>query len=367
MKIYFDESGNTGQNLLDISQPIYVLTSHNFTEDETKEILKPLTSIGKEIHFKQLKKSYKYQQQLIEIFNSEFINDNRIKYYYADKKFSIVCQIVDLLIEPVLYNNGIDIYKKGLNIAYSNILFNLGTNIWNDNHFNTFLNDFQIMIRDSKIENIQNFYISFSQLYENLESEDKLILDPILRSKLIIKKVLKNITKYSIDLSLSIFTALASAWGKQINENIDVFHDDSKQIEFWLEYIGFFSHKNKSEVKEVGFDYRKINYPLPINSIQLVDSENCVQIQLADIISSSLSYCIKKTHIEKDTNDDFAKKIFTSKICNINAFPLMPITKLTPEELGTSDDNGINPLDYMVELAKNNHSEFKSIMTKIKK
>ena len=32
-KVFFDEAGNSGDNLLDKDQPVYVLASHNFNED----------------------------------------------------------------------------------------------------------------------------------------------------------------------------------------------------------------------------------------------------------------------------------------------------------------------------------------------
>ena len=49
MKVYFDEAGNSGQNLLDINQPIFAIASINFTIEETKDILSSIKSDG-ELH-----------------------------------------------------------------------------------------------------------------------------------------------------------------------------------------------------------------------------------------------------------------------------------------------------------------------------
>lgn len=54
MNIYFDEAGNSGQNLLDKNQPIYVLVSHNFSIEEAEAILKPLETNSSEIYFKNI-------------------------------------------------------------------------------------------------------------------------------------------------------------------------------------------------------------------------------------------------------------------------------------------------------------------------
>jgi len=367
MMIYFDESGNTGQNLLDASQPIYVLSSHNFSEIETKEILNPLTALGVELHFKHLKKYTKYQRQLLEIFNNKHIDEKRIKYYYVDKKYALVGHIVDLLIESVLYSSDIDIYKKGLNMSYLNSIYHFGTKVWKLDLFNDFLNTFQLMIRESTVINTNNFYNSLNNLYKSVDFKERVILDPILSSKSIISGILTSINKYSIDLSASSFLGLITHWGKQLNNKIDVIHDDSKQIEFWQEYIDFFANTIIDFPQEVGYDYRKMIYPLPINSIKLEGSHNCIQIQLADLIASSLTYSIKKRHFENDLCDDFANKILDSKIANINAYPIWPSNAITPEQLGTLDDTGINHLDYKAKMAALFHKEFDAVMAKIVK
>ena len=76
MKIYFDEAGNSGQNLLDADQPIYVLVSHNFSIEESESILAPLKTHSAEIHFRRLKKYPKYQKPIEEILNNPLINLN---------------------------------------------------------------------------------------------------------------------------------------------------------------------------------------------------------------------------------------------------------------------------------------------------
>jgi hypothetical protein len=365
MKIYFDESGNTGQNLLDNDQPIYILASNNFTDIEAQNLLKSISSNGKELHFKEIRKYYKYQQQLIEVLNNKLINSENIKYSYANKKFVLVCHIVDQLIEPVFYNSGIDIYKKGLNITFSNAIYTFGVNIWDKELFNKFLRKFQLLMRESSSKSIENFYKSAIELSASVSGHEKLLIEPIIFSKKQIKEILSNLSKYSIDLSLPSFAILSDWWGKQIRRNFDVIHDDSKQIDFWKEYISFISSITKIKPMEVGYDYRKMNYPLAINSLLLEDSKLSKQIQISDLIASSLSFCIKKRHIDKDFSNDFANAIFSSRLTNIIAHPMMPSTKLTPEDLGTEDDKGVNPLDYLAGIATNHKEEFDLIMEKI--
>ena len=84
-----------------------------------------------------------------------------------------------------------------------------------------------------------------------------------------------------------------------------------------------------------------------IKSLSLVDSKDHRQVQFADLVSSSIAYCLKIKHIDKNETDNFANKIFTSKLANVNSWPIMPSTKITPAELGTEDDRGIDAVDFL--------------------
>jgi len=61
--ISFDESGNTGQDLLNKDQGAFVLSSSNFSDSEI-EILSNIFDTENEIHFKKLKKSSKGRKQI---------------------------------------------------------------------------------------------------------------------------------------------------------------------------------------------------------------------------------------------------------------------------------------------------------------
>lgn len=55
--IYFDESGNTGRQLADLDQPLFILGSCDFSAEECEQLLRPLRSRqAPEIHFKKLRR-----------------------------------------------------------------------------------------------------------------------------------------------------------------------------------------------------------------------------------------------------------------------------------------------------------------------
>lgn len=86
-KIYFDEAGNTGSNLLDPEQPFFVLASTNFSDDEVNELVNIFETNSEELHFLNLRKSPKHQAKLLEFFNHDLITTATVKFSFADKKF----------------------------------------------------------------------------------------------------------------------------------------------------------------------------------------------------------------------------------------------------------------------------------------
>ena len=118
--VAFDESGNSGANLLDSEQPVFVLSSVHFTDDEAGNLIETNSD---EMKFSKLKRSSKGKRKIINILNSELLNDDIVLVSAVHKRFMVITKMVDLLIEPMLYKSGFDLYERGANIAMANMLY----------------------------------------------------------------------------------------------------------------------------------------------------------------------------------------------------------------------------------------------------
>lgn len=358
MKIYFDEAGNSGQNLLDTDQPIYVLVSHNFSIEETESILAPLKTDSSEIHFSKLKKYPKYQKPIEEILNNPLINYDRIKIAYYNKKFALSAHLVDQLVETTFYNEGLEYYEGGLNIAFAQSLYLQSHLFESKSEYTDLLVRFQKMIRSKDSESIDFFYIKAEEIFDNIKDEgEKIFFFPILKSKDYIEEILESIHKFSIDLALPSLTILSDIWYKKENVRIKIIHDDSKQVEFWKDYIIFMSNYITEEKIDVGFDDRKMTFPLQIESIEMVDSKHHIQIQLSDLIGSSFAYYAKNILLEKDEDDTLAKIISTTRLAKMNVHPLQPDLSFFEKEFKKGESD-INPLDFLAAKSLDNKDKF---------
>lgn len=352
--IYFDEAGNSGDNLLDKDQPIYVLSSNNYTDDEVQKILLPLNDINsEELHFNRLKKFSKNQNKLLEVLNSDLLDSSRIKIYYADKKYALICRIVDGVIEPFFFKNGVDLYKHGQNIIYANLLYMIYRSIKDKDLFDDLLESYQLLMRNKKNDHLVKFYQSVNDILKKGKSNKLInhVFTIMANSKITLQSLVESSDKYNLDLAMTIFVAQCTVWDDELMEKFNVIHDNSKPMDYWSELIMTLS-SDKIPRTEVGYDYRKHKYPLMINKLDFADSANYKQIQLADIISSAIAYCIKTRNINNIENNAFANAIFGSKLFQLSVNNLWPSTKLTPEELGTMDSTGIDAINFVGDITK---------------
>ncbi|MEL1254080.1 DUF3800 domain-containing protein [Flavobacterium sp. DGU38] len=358
MNIYFDEAGNSGQNLLDREQPIYIVVSHNFTIEETEKLLAPLKTVSEEFHFNKIKKYPKYQKPIENILNNPLINYDRIKIAYYNKKFALCAHLVDQLVETSLYHSNLPYYENGLNIMFAQSLY-LQTEFFDlKSKYLELLELFQKMIRTKDTNSIDNFYLKAEEIFGAIvEDGEKNFFFPILKSKDYIEEILKSINKFSIDLALPSIILLSDIWHKKENVVINIIHDESKQVEFWKKFISFLSNDITQEKIDVGFDNRKIIYPLQINTIETVDSKNNIQIQLADLIGSSFAYYAKNILLKYNENDTMANIIANTKLAIMNVHPLQPDLSSVYKEYKSNKDD-VNPLDFLSSKTLDNEEKF---------
>lgn len=349
-KIYIDESGNTGQDLLNQDQKVFILSSNNFNESEINE-LKALFIDCNELHFVDLKKSEKGRKAIIEFLNHRLITENNIISVVAHKEIMVAGQIVDQLIEPVLFDNEIDIYKYGENIAATNFIFHFGNFFWDKELYKQMLTTFIKMIRSKEKNDIDNFYQVVQKLYDSELTQEKALVNLILLSKEQIQYVLENVNKFTIDVTLSSFFVLCDLWFKKTHLKLDIIQDNSKQIESQNEFIEF-SKNIDIKPTEIGFGSRKLVFPTQINSLELVDSKEFSGVQISDLIASSLAFMYNNRNPKQEK---FVKQIQESKLLQLsNYHTIWPTNEVTPEELNMETGQGINILDFLAFQSQKN-------------
>lgn len=353
--IYFDESGNTGANLLDSYQPIFALGSCDFTDRECKKLLSPLLSRGaSEIKFVNLKRRPAGQSKIIDLLRNTLITPRRIMFSVLNKKYIIVTKIVDDLIENTVSRFGYDLYQGAQNVALSNLLFNVIPAFCGEEEFEKLLATFMSMTKKRDEASIEAFYTQVDQLKEicdqkghNMSQELFLISS----TQKYVKDIFETLSTDSNNPAIPALFALSQYWGKLYKKGFKIRHDNAKPVEEQKQILELFSDLSQSKVK-FGYGIREFELPLKIKEIDFLDSKYEYKLQLIDVITSSFAYWAKHK-IQNNSNDPFFKELekinFEHYIKNI----VWPSAEVTPEALGADiHEFKENPADIAAKFLK---------------
>ncbi|WP_128544079.1 DUF3800 domain-containing protein [Larkinella soli] len=342
-RIYLDEAGNTGQDLLNRDQKVFVLASNNFSTNKCDEIVSLFKSTS-ELHFYNLKSSKAGREALINFLNHYLISEENIFNVVTNKEYSVVGQIVDLLIEHVMHKKGIDIYQHGYNITLTNFIYYAIKNFWTYDMVYYFLSDFIKMIRLKSKESIKKFFMTVLEL--DAVSKRNFFLKPILESQSYINDILEPVDKFSIDLTLPSFYVICDYWYKKMKNKLIIIQDDSHQMKHYNEIIDFTIGMD-TEITEVGYGEKKMTFPTQIDKLQMADSKSNKGVQISDIIASSIAFVFNN---KNQKQEKFVNEIKESKLFNLsNNHIIWPQAIFTPEELSLNLNYGENILDFLAQ------------------
>ncbi len=345
--IYLDESGNTGAALLDAQQPTFVLSSNDFSDEESSQLIEcARPPQGIEIKFSSLKRSARGRRRIIEFLNQEQISKERIKTTVFHKKFMTLTKVVDILIENVAYATGMDLYKSGLNIAMSNMHYYCMPSFCGEENFNNLLVAFVVMIREQTSDSVNSFYECAHNLCNSsIDEEYKTTLAPILVSREMIRDILTGNDYLALDPAVPSLFNHCTAWGDQLGEEFTVVHDVSKPIRAQLDVFNAFMNK-EIPYQEVGYDRRKFTFPLRANEISLEDSQNHHQIQIADLVASATAYV--SNAYANDRHDEFSNSLRDCGVEELMINVIWPAPDVTPKDLGTGEaEDSTNHVDFI--------------------
>lgn len=343
--VYIDDCGNTGADLLNKDQPYFVLASLNFNPDQCRELkLKHFRDVkSSELKYSALKRNKNHQERIVNFLNDIKGRTDSAAAAIVDKKYALLLRLVDLLIEPILFEDGLDFYKDGLNIAFSNTLCICMKGFKGVGFLEDFLGRFQRMIRSPSEVTFERFFeIVFDK---SIPPELDNLLFPIKQfyERNGVQKI-SQLSANDLDLSLTSGLWLAGYWSETLDEPFVFIHDKScqlsKNIEQWEKIV---DPENREAV--IGYDVRKIKFPLRVSFTYLENSRDHAGLQLVDILAGSLAHISRECSSSEKYIEDL-KDALSDVMCNYFALS----KKISKEELGLFGEDGENHLEYFQEI-----------------
>lgn len=358
--IFIDESGYTGPDLVNQDQPFFTVASLNVSESQADDIVNRFFSEvqADELKYKRLSKQVSFKSDVINFL--EYIEDNQdiVELSMTHKRFALSCKIFDLLVEPIMYEDDVDGYDKGLNLGFSNYLYFHLQNLSDGSQFDDFLELFQKSIREGSPRVFDRFYDKLVEIVgvppEEFEGPNEplgMVFAPF--SKYGTPYILRYKDKDALDVSTSLVYLLMGIWAEREPNDVEfeIIHDQSSGMAR-DEHLWESITSDKVPNATVGYDRRTVDFPLRVNETSLEDSEDWKGLQLADILAGALretAYYLSPEH--PTSEDDFTKKV-SETVDSLGVAGVFPTGNVTPEEMGTEGEKIRDPNQFIADLLK---------------
>jgi len=351
--LFLDESGYTGPDLINRDQPFFTLASTKISEGDARSLLTSCFGARtQEVKFVKLVKSARGREAIVE-FVRTFDRGSCVFFSYH-KQFLLSAYLIDFWLEPMMHEDGLNLYERGANIALNNVSYlTLGTCLGLDGR-RELLRQFQIMTRDRSP-------FAFDSFWNSLESatREHLLLKEILCGLLVARdrlgyRHLVGLPDNMLDLGDYGLLETVQHWRKKLpGDEFVIVHDESKflrkQRAFWEAVL---NRENPPAV--VGQDRRTIKFPLPVKELHLEDSRKFPQLQVADLIASAA-----RAHANGLVmgSSSFLDALLEAGLYEVLAGGVWPTKLVTPADLDTEGPVFSDAAAHISRIAKRKKSQ----------
>lgn len=301
-RIYFDESGFTGNNLLNPDQKLFAYASVATDDQEAKKfvlgIIRKYGIQNGELKGSKLVKFNKGRKAIDEIF--EFY-EGRLKVSVSDKKFALACKFFEYIFEPCFSDINSLFYGIGFHRFIANILY--VEFIARRAGAEEIFGEFEALMSTKDETNLQGIFSS------SVHPENSPIISQIrefaqCRAEDIREEMSSlndsGVGKWILDLTNSALFTLLAHWGSEFHE-ITAVCDPSKPL---LHEQAIFNAMigRKDKLFSTGFGEK---HPITFNltgPIEFMDSKTTYGIQIADAVAAAVVY------VFSGADDDHAKR-----------------------------------------------------------
>jgi hypothetical protein len=338
--VAFDEAGNTGQNLLDVTQPVFVTYGVCLSDSEIGELRDLLGwAEEEELHFSRLKRSRAGRDRIVQLFGSPLITDRRAKGFAVHKPYMVTTKVIDMLMEELAHRSGLNMYEDGGAHATANLFWTVGPVFCGEKLYAEMLRRFVDMVRTGRFSAIGAFYGTLRRMYAECSDETfGSAVATLIATESLIGDLLDHTVITDLDPAIPAFISVATEWDKQIQAEWQIVHDESKPLAFELDYIQCFLASDEPR-RGVGQGEHYGELPLRATSLAFHPSHEVPQLQVADLISSSAAHVFRGvTH--PPFKDELWERLIDSPFRELSAGRMWPSAEVDPDKLGRRGDDG---------------------------
>lgn len=292
MELYFDESGNTGSDLLNPDQPVFALASTKLSREACEELIGTLRTKNQvEAKYSKLKGTRPGQKALLAFANSPLLTEESCIFMQADKLYYLLTHLVDKIIEPVMHDTGVDLYAGDAHVGLTNLFFYTGEYAFPNGHWLRLQKALLRALRQLSPESFENFRQTVRDLLPDIHDSFDMFRTMLAMGA---EKVDKSLGvfrgTYSFDPAVDVFIAVVNLWMRRYPGELRVVHDRSKPLRHSEKLLR--AMMTKAPSREIGYGARKTELPLRVSELSFADSQSFPQLQVADVLAGMCIDCL---------------------------------------------------------------------------
>jgi hypothetical protein len=351
MRLYIDESGYTGENLLDAEQPTFVLASLVISDDAASQLARQVFPHVKaaELKHSSLVKRPQGRQMVLQFLKALRPVSKGAATFIVHKEFCVVAKLVDLWLESAMHEVGYNLYEGGGNIAFSNLTFFVLRSLQSPQFLTKHLRRFQHMMRDRGRRAYDEFWRGLQADLRRCKKQTAEILEHYLQARRVFGyNYLASLPKRTLDIAFAMAVALVGHWRTRTEESIEIIHDASSSMakEKWL-WDALVSPDVPSAT--VGFDRRTISFPLRIASTEFPDSEEHRQLQFCDLLAGATAE-FGRGVMGVSSKPDYCASLEQAGIKEFLAGGVWPAPDVSRTDEGLTGPSPVDPISFFGSL-----------------
>lgn len=292
-QVWFDESGNTGDDLLNEDQPVFSLASVALSETEAGEVLAPVraaTQAG-ELKFTKLRRRARSRTALLQMLQSPTLTPATIRIAVVDKPYMVVAKMCDILMEPAWVERGWDWYDDENPLKWPSTLHSEAPRVLGRERWLDLQRGFIEAVRAPSETQALAFAHRVLQALVFMEERD--LDDPRVKFPLEVMfhqapSELRHYVDDALDPALPCLVEQIAWWSDEIG-GFTVVHDRTITIDRHSERIMALCDPAMEPVAQV-IDGRTVSYPLKADEIRLAESDESPAVQLADLLAGACAF-----------------------------------------------------------------------------
>lgn len=349
--IYFDESGFTGYNLLDPSQPVFSVASADIVESESEAILR--TSFpryrGKEFHFSKIWRSS--QKENLRRYCSYLPEFADLSHCYAtNKRFAVLTKMMDFLVEPTVTDAGFDFYDEGFCWKYSNYVYFGLTNYAHPGLLESLLGHYHEFSKNPSPSTLSLLQWQLRVMATSIEEPTRTFIEQMALGAEIFEKHndLESFRKTN-NLQTSTMIAIVGNWRQSYPEDFIIIHDVSsvflRDKRMWEAVTAV----DESTTAIRNGDGSVTEWPLRVVSTEGRHSHESYSIQFCDILAGLVSKHFNPNLTPEDRV--FIDELIDGGLKSISCNRLVPSTEF-PIRIPPKRLDGPDSVDQMAEVIR---------------